>query len=101
MAKKFARAMSLSKEETEEFIALVDFTQAQEPLERNRYLKVLADLRVRQQLKSGEIKAETWEKVPSWVWVKRNRPGRKSTVGRLYGKLSTYPHSGRPSCGPA
>jgi uncharacterized protein (TIGR02147 family) len=48
----------------------VEFTQATEPLERNRHLKVLADLRVRQQLKSGEIKAETWEKVPSWVtWV--------------------------------
>lgn len=70
MATKFARATGLDKEETEEFLALVDFTQAQEPLERNRYLKVLADIRVRQQLKSGEIKAETWEKVPSWVtWV--------------------------------
>ncbi len=70
MAVKFARALSLDKEETEEFIALVEFTQATEPLERNRHLKVLADLRVRQQLKSGEINAETWEKVPSWVtWV--------------------------------
>lgn len=70
MAGKFARALSLAKEDTEEFLALVDFTQATEPLERNRHLKVLADLRVRQQLKSGEIKAETWEKVPSWVtWV--------------------------------
>jgi uncharacterized protein (TIGR02147 family) len=70
MARKFARAMALNRDETEEFVALVDFTQAQEPIERNRYLKALADLRVRQQLKSGEIKAETWEKVPSWVtWV--------------------------------
>lgn len=70
MARKFAKAMSLSKEETEEFLALVDFSQAVEPLERNRFLKVLADIRVRQQLKSGEINAETWEKVPSWVtWV--------------------------------
>lgn len=70
MAFKFARAVGLNKEETEEFLALVDFTQAVEPLERNRHLKVLADLRVRQQLKSGEINAETWEKVPSWVtWV--------------------------------
>jgi len=67
MAGKFARAMALNREETEEFIALVDFTQAVEPIERNRFLKVLADIRVRQQLKSGEIKAETWEKVPSWV----------------------------------
>jgi uncharacterized protein (TIGR02147 family) len=70
MARKFARALGLSKEETEEFIALVDFTQATEPIERNRYLKTLADLRVRQQLKSGEINAETWDKVPGWVtWV--------------------------------
>jgi uncharacterized protein (TIGR02147 family) len=70
MAKKFARATGLGREEVEEFLALVDFTQATEPIERNRYLKVLADLRVQQQLKSGEIKAETWEKVPGWVtWV--------------------------------
>jgi uncharacterized protein (TIGR02147 family) len=70
MTKKFARAMGLSKDEAEEFGALVDFTQATEPLERNRFLKVLADRRVRKQIKSGEIKAETWEKVQSWVtWV--------------------------------
>ncbi len=70
MAVKFAKAVGLSKDEIEEFIALVEFTQASEPLERNRHLKVLADLRVRQQLRSGEIKAETWDKVPSWVtWV--------------------------------
>jgi uncharacterized protein (TIGR02147 family) len=70
MARKFARAMSLGKEDTEEFLALVDFTQAQEPIERNRFLKALSDLRVRQQLKSGEINADTWDKVPSWVtWV--------------------------------
>lgn len=70
MAKKFARAMGLSKEESDEFTALVDYTQAAEPLERNRNLKALSDLRVRRQLKSGEINAEAWEKVPGWVtWV--------------------------------
>ena len=70
MARKFARALALNRDEIEEFLALVDFTQAQEPIERNRFLKVLADTRVRRQLKSGEIKADTWEKVPSWVtWV--------------------------------
>ncbi|MBX3020196.1 MAG: TIGR02147 family protein [Bdellovibrionales bacterium] len=70
MAKKFARGLGMGKEETEEFLALVEYTQAIEPLERNRCLKVLSDLRVRQQLKSGEINAETWEKVPGWVtWV--------------------------------
>ncbi|MGE4131573.1 MAG: TIGR02147 family protein [Bdellovibrionales bacterium] len=70
MARRFAKALALGRDETDEFVALVNFTQAAEPLERNRFLKVLADLRVRQQLKSGEIKAETWQKVPSWVtWV--------------------------------
>jgi uncharacterized protein (TIGR02147 family) len=70
MAAKFARALQLNKDETEEFIALVDFTQAIEPIERNRYLKALGDIRVRQQLKSGEINADTWEKIPSWItWV--------------------------------
>ncbi len=67
MARKFAKGLGLTREETDEFISLVDFTQATEPIERNRYLKVLADIRVRQQLKSGEINAETWEKVPGWV----------------------------------
>lgn len=70
MAAKFAKAMGLGREDAEEFMALVIFTQAVEPIERNRYLKELADIRVKQQLKTGEIKAETWEKVPSWVmWV--------------------------------
>lgn len=70
MAKKFAKALGLSKEESDEFCALVEYSQAVEPLERNRRLKVLSDMRVRQQLKSGEINAETWEKVPGWVtWV--------------------------------
>lgn len=70
MAKKFARALGLDKNDSEEFLALVDYSQALDPLERNRFLKTLSDIRVKQQLKSGEIKAETWEKVPSWVsWV--------------------------------
>lgn len=70
MAKKFAKALGFAKDECEEFLALVEYTQAVEPLERNRCLKVLSDLRVRQQLKSGEINVETWEKVPGWVtWV--------------------------------
>ncbi len=70
MARKFARAISLNKEEADEFMALVEFTQATEPIERNRFLKTLADIRVNQQLKSGEINSDTWEKVPGWVtWV--------------------------------
>ena len=70
MARKFAKPLGLNKDETEEFVALVVYTQTADPLERNRHLKGLSDLRVRQQLKAGEIQTETWEKVPSWVtWV--------------------------------
>lgn len=91
MARKFAKALALSREETEEFVALVDFTQAQEPIERNRYLKVLADIRVRQQLKTGEIKAETWDKIPSWVtWVLyalADQNGARFDIGELFETL--------------
>lgn len=70
MAKKFAKAMGLSKSETEEFVSLVRFTQTENPLERNQRLKELSDLRVGQKLKKGEINQDTWEKIPSWVaWV--------------------------------
>jgi uncharacterized protein (TIGR02147 family) len=70
MAKKFARALGLAKDETEEFQALVDYNQALDPLERNRFLKSLQEVRVRHQLKAGTIQSVTWEKIPSWViWV--------------------------------
>lgn len=70
MIKKFARALQLSKPESEEFAALVHYGQAKDPLERNRCLKVLADIRVRKQMESGQIKEEVMNKVPSWVtWV--------------------------------
>lgn len=91
MARKFAKALALNREETEEFVALVDFTQAQEPIERNRYLKLLADIRVRQQLKTGEIKAETWDKIPSWVtWVLyalADQNGARFDIGELFETL--------------
>src|SRR5262245_38701113 len=45
MAKRFSRALGHSRDEMEEFVALVDYSQAVEPLERNRFLKALADLR--------------------------------------------------------
>ena len=70
MIQKFARAMGHSKDETEEFGLLVLYGQAQDPLERNRHLKALSEYRVRQQLKTGELKADVWEKVPGWLtWV--------------------------------
>ena len=70
MINKFSRALQLTKDESEEFKALVEYGQAQDPLDRNRYLKKLADLRVTNQLKEGKISSATWDKVPSWVtWV--------------------------------
>ena len=45
MINRFARALRLQKNEIEEFRALVRYGQATEPIERNQYLKELADLR--------------------------------------------------------
>lgn len=70
MVAKFAKALSLQKEQTEELKNLVNYTQATDPSERNRFLKELMEKRVNQQIKSGEIDSKAWEKVPSWVtWV--------------------------------
>lgn len=70
MVKKFAKALGLNKDETEEFAALVEYCQATDPLDRNQHLKLLSALRAQRQVKSGEIKAEALEKVPNWItWV--------------------------------
>lgn len=70
MVAKFAKALNLQKDQTEELKNLVNYTQATDPSERNRYLKELMEKRVNQQIKSGEIDAKAWEKVPGWVaWI--------------------------------
>lgn len=70
MVGKFAKALQLSKEESDEFKLLVTYSQAKDPMERNRYLKDLAEVRVRRMLKSGQLDAQPWEKVPGWIaWV--------------------------------
>lgn len=70
MVFKFAKALGLNKEATEEFRILVQFSQATDPAERNIFLKSLSEHRVLVQLKSGEIDRKTWEKVPNWVaWI--------------------------------
>ncbi|MDC0980448.1 TIGR02147 family protein [Bdellovibrionales bacterium] len=70
MINKFSKAMAHSKSEMIEFKALVHYGQAKDPLERNQNLRILADLRVKHKLKSGEIDADIWDSVPSWVgWV--------------------------------
>lgn len=70
MVAKFAKALSLNKEQTDEFKILVDFCQASDPAERNIYLKALNEFRVNIQLRSGEIDKKTWDKVPNWIaWI--------------------------------
>lgn len=70
MIGKFGRALRLSKVEVEEFRALVKYGQANEPIERNQYLKELADLRARRAFESGAINQRSWDKVPGWIgWV--------------------------------
>ena len=70
MVAKFAKALNLQKEQTEELKNLVNYTQATDPSERNRYLKELMEKRVNQKIKSGEIDSKAWEKVPGWVaWI--------------------------------
>ena len=70
MIGRFARALRLQRNENDEFRALVRYGQATEPIERNQYLKELADIRARRAFASGEISPQAWEKVPSWMgWV--------------------------------
>lgn len=70
MIVRFARALRLSRTEADEFRALVHYGQATEPIERNQYLKELADLRARRAFEAGEINQKSWDKVPGWIgWV--------------------------------
>lgn len=70
MIQKFARALGLNKQKTNEFRLMVLFNQTTDPSERNIYLKDLSNTRVEGQIKAGEIDPKTMNKVPSWVaWV--------------------------------
>lgn len=70
MVGKFAKAMGLLKEATEEFRLLVSMNQASDPAERNFFLKELADHRVNSKIKTGEIDRKSFEKIPNWIaWV--------------------------------
>ncbi len=70
MCKKFGRALRFDKTEQAEFEALVFYGQEKDPLQRNKYLKQLSEIRSQNALASGAIDAETWEKVPGWLsWV--------------------------------
>ncbi len=69
-ARKFARALGLDREGADEFLLLVEYGQAHDPLERNRHLKTLNEFRVRRRIKHGEITEEKMDRAPTWVsWV--------------------------------
>jgi uncharacterized protein (TIGR02147 family) len=70
MITKFARAMALNKDLTEEFRLLVNFSQSSDPGERNMYMKALNEYRVAAKLKRGEIDKKAFEKIPNWItWI--------------------------------
>ncbi|MBK9324419.1 MAG: TIGR02147 family protein [Bdellovibrionaceae bacterium] len=70
MVLKFAKALGLNKEQTEDFDLLVSYCQATDPAERNIFLKKLSEHRVQIKLRNGEIDQRTWDKIPNWAaWV--------------------------------
>lgn len=70
MIGKFTRALQLDKSGALEFRLLVRYGQETDPLSRNQILRDLADLRVDQKIRSGELDRDKWERVPNWVsWV--------------------------------
>lgn len=70
MAFKFARAMQLNKESTDEFVLMVLYSQETDPMLRNQYLKTLSDFRLQKSLRLGVIDKKVLEKVPNWIgWI--------------------------------
>lgn len=70
MALKFARAMQLNKEATEEFLLMVNYGQETDPMLRNQYLKSLSDFRLQKSLRLGTINKKVLEKFPNWIgWI--------------------------------
>ncbi len=72
MIARFARALRLNKSESEEFKVLVLYGQASDPMQRNRFLKELADLRAKRAQAADLFKGpiEGSRKVPGWMgWV--------------------------------
>ena len=67
---RFGKALRLSREETNEFAVLVNYGQCDDPLERNKYLKQLSELRSQRDLQEGQIDQKSWDKVPDWIgWI--------------------------------
>lgn len=67
---KFAKALHLTKDQTDEFRWMVLYLQADEPAQRNLYLKELMSHRVKAKIKLGELNEDVWHRIPSWVsWI--------------------------------
>lgn len=79
MISRFSRALRLEKQQAEEFKALVRYGQADEPVERNKYLKDLAEIRADQE-NATDADKQKWEKVPGWIgWVLYAMMDQKNT----------------------
>lgn len=96
MVAKFAKALNLTRDHTDELRILVHFTQATDPAERNRHLKTLMELRVSQKIKSGEIDSKAFDQIPSWVaWILHSMTDLKDisfdiqTLKNLLGEKAT------------
>ncbi len=69
MIDKFAKALRLSRQDTEEFRRMVRYNQATDPLERNRHLRELSEFRAKKDPAGGLDPSEK-EPVLSWLnWV--------------------------------
>lgn len=91
MITKFAKALRLNRPDADEFRALVRYGQATEPIERNQFLKELADLRAHRAFEAGTINQQAWDKVPGWIgWVlyamadQRNVDFNPETLQKLF-----------------
>ena len=65
---KFSKALGHNRQEKNEFLALVNYNQAKEPLERNRGLRALSEIRIEKKMSQGELKSEEMDRLPSWVY---------------------------------
>lgn len=70
MILKFAKALHLTKDQTEEFRMIVFLTQESDPSVRNQHLRDLNELRVLKSIEKGQIDSKTFDKIPNWVgWI--------------------------------
>ncbi len=70
MVYKFAKAMQLSKSQSEEFKHLVFLNQATDPAVRNQHLRDLNEHRMTSSIVKGQLDSKTRDKIPNWIgWI--------------------------------